>query len=405
MPGRLVVVADNPDSGSELIQNVLAPAGYQAELDNGNHSASDLLIVDVTRLRGAPLARLRARREAGDTAPAILLAAHLSDDLASEIFRLDVVDFLVKPVRPESLLTSIEALLASTVARARETDKLAADNALLHRRLEDWRSAISIGRAVVQIHDLDTLLARIVEAAVYLSEAEEGALYLVEPVSNDLVLRASRDSGQAQAQGLRLRASDGIAAEVLRSGEPAVRQTGAKQPGLKVKTGHLVHALINLPLSVAGRPIGVLGVYHRHRGRTFDERQVEALVFLADWAAIAIESAQRFAELQLRLEQKSEALSRARAASAAGPGEARRPRVPVPPGALDDLHSRLGALDVEISRLLVAAYGPLRPAQADCLARLRQQANDMLALVESLSSGDSGRPARLAGEAHKEVRT
>jgi two-component system NtrC family sensor kinase len=376
MPGRVVVVADNPESGVELIQNVLAPAGYQAVLDDGERPPADLLLVDISRLRGAPLAPLRARREAGDHTPALLLAAHLPDDLAGEVLRLDVADFLVKPVRPEALLTAVEALLAAAAAEARAGEKLAADNAALYRRLEDWRSAVSIGRAVVQIHDLDTLLERIVEAAVYLSNAEEGSLYLVEPVTNELVLRASRDAGQAQAKGLRLRAPDGIAAEVLRNGAPVVRRSGETQPGLKVKTGHLVHALINLPLTVGGRPIGVLGVYHRQRGRAFEEHQVEALLFLADWAAIAVESAQRFSELRARLEQKTEALSRARAA-----GEARRARGPAPPPALDEL----------------------RPAQADCLARLRQQAREAQALLDQFAA-EPARPARLAGEPQTEVR-
>jgi two-component system NtrC family sensor kinase len=399
MPGRVVVLADNEDSGNDLIGSILAPAGFEAVLESAEQPAADLLIVDVTRLRGAPLAALRARRDAGDTAPAILLAAHLPDDLAAEVLRLQVADFLVKPVRPEALLTSVEALLAASGERARAADTLAADNAALHRRLEDWRSAVSIGRAVVQIHDLDTLLARIVEAAVYLSNAEEGALYLVEAVTNELVLRASRDAGQAQAQGLRLRAPDGIAAEVLRSGSPAVRRAGATQPGLKVKTGHLVHALINLPLMVGGRAIGVLGVYHRRRGQTFDEHQVEALLFLADWAAIAIESAQRFSELRARLEQKTEALSRARAASG---GETRR--VPVAPAALDDLRAKLNAISDEIGSLLAAAYGPLRPAQAECLARLRVQARDVQAALDQLSAGEAGRPPRLAGDLQPEVR-
>jgi two-component system NtrC family sensor kinase len=402
MPGRVVVVADNQEAGNDLIRSVLAPAGYQAVLEDAERPAADLLIVDVTRLRGAPLAGLRVRREAGDTAPAILLAAHLPDDLAGEVLRLQVADFLVKPVRPEALLTAIEALLAVSVTQTQDSDRLAADNAALHRRLEDWRSAVSIGRAVVQIHDLDTLLERIVEAAVYLSEAEEGALYLVEPVTSELVLRASRDSGQAQAKGLRLRAPDGIAAEVLRSGEPALKRAGPGQPGLKVKTGHLVHALINLPLTVGGRPIGVLGVYHRARGRTFSDQQVESLVFLADWAAISVESAQRFSELRARLEQKTEALSRARAA--AGSGDARRSRVPVPAAALDELRATLETISVEIGSLLAAAYGPLRPAQADCLARLRKQTRDIQSLVEQLSAGETGRPARLAGEEQKEVR-
>ena len=125
----------------------------------------------------APLDVLSLPREEFGT-----LAAHLPDDLVGEVLRLQVTEFLVKPVRPDSLLVTVEALLSASQEQSLADEKLAADNAALHRRLEDWRSAVSIGRAVVQIHDLDTLLARIVEAAVYLCNAEEGSLYLVEPV-------------------------------------------------------------------------------------------------------------------------------------------------------------------------------------------------------------------------------
>jgi two-component system NtrC family sensor kinase len=401
MPARVVVLADNAESGQALVENVLAPAGYSAVVDECGEERGDVLLVDLSRLRGAPLAGLRARRDAGDRTPAILLAAHLPDDLTAEVIRLNVVDFLVKPVLPDALLNAIEALLASVAARAREFERLAADNASMRRRLEDWRSAVSIGRAVVQIHDMDTLLARIVEAAIHLSAAEEGALFLVEPVSGELVLRASRDAGQPQASGLRLHAADSIAAEVLHSGAPAVRTADRRGPGLKVKTGHLVQALINLPLNVGDRRIGVLGVYQRSRGRTFDDHQLEAVTFLADWGAVAIDSALRFSELRARLELKSQALNRARAGQPVDAPAASGPE-------LGRLRRAFELMADELGRLLAASYGPLRPAQADTLARLRQQATQSLALLDQLSGVPPGasptRPARSLGAAPQETK-
>jgi two-component system NtrC family sensor kinase len=395
MPARVVVLADNAESGQDLVDNLLAPAGYSAVLDVSGQERGDVLLVDLSRLRGTPLVGLRGHREAGDRAPAILLAAHLPDELAAEVIRLNVVDFLVKPVHPDSLLNSIEALLASVATHAREMERLTADNEILHRRLDDWRSAISIGRAVVQIHDIDTLLTRIVEAAIHLAAAEEGALFLVEPASGELVLRASRDAGQVEASGLRLHAADAIAAEVLSSGAPAVRTADRRGPGLKVKTGHLVQALINLPLHIGDRRMGVLGVYQRSRGRSFDDRQLEAVTFLADWAAVAIDSALRFSELRARLELKTQALNRARAGQPVeGPA--------APPSAdMARLRRAFEVIADELGRLLAASYGPLKPAQADTLARLRQQASQALALLDQLSGIPPGatptRPTRALG--------
>jgi hypothetical protein len=77
----------------------------------------------------------------------------------------------------------------------------------------------------------------------------------------------------------------------------------------------------------------------------------------------------------------------------------------VPPAALDEMRLKLESISDEIGSLLAAAHGPLRPAQADRLARVRKQTREVQALLDQLAGGEAARPVRLAGDPHTEVRS
>lgn len=365
-----LVVADSIESGEQLIHGVLAAAGIHARLDNGSTSAADVIIVDVSQLRGAPLAGLRALRERGDSAPAILVASRLTEQMAADVFRLGIREFIIKPLDPSALVAAVRAHAsnhAETLSNTEQlTDQTRLPNEALRRRMEEAQTVAAIGRAVVQTHDLDVLLKRIVEAATYLTGAEEGGLYLTDPQTNALVLRASKDPGQLHAAGQRIRVEDTIAGEVLRSGTPAIRKRGGTtNSGIRVNTGYFVHALINVPLRGRDRIIGVLGVYNRSIERGFEDRHVELLQSVADWASIAIENAR----LVRRLEQGSPANGQAPTTPPAEPTR-------LSPALRDNL---LGILQEAEQAFSTSHAGPLDP---DILARLtyiRSRAEEMLA--------------------------
>ena len=60
---------------------------------------------------------------------------------------------------------------------------------------------------------------------------------------------------------------------------------------LKVKTGFLVRALLQVPLMVGDQVVGVLAVDNQQSDRVFSENDQYLLATLADYAAIAIENA------------------------------------------------------------------------------------------------------------------
>ncbi|MFB0547209.1 MAG: ATP-binding protein, partial [Anaerolineae bacterium] len=158
----------------------------------------------------------------------------------------------------------------------------------------------------------------IVEAGVYITGAEEGSLLLLDEETGELYMRAARGLGEKHARGFRLKVEDSIAGQVVRTGEPIMVRTKEDEEKLKVKTDYLVNSLLNVPLKVQDKVVGVLSVDNRSTDHPFKENDLYLLSALADYAAIAIENARlyeelrRFAsELEQRVEQRTEELRKA----------------------------------------------------------------------------------------------
>jgi len=156
----------------------------------------------------------------------------------------------------------------------------------------------SIGKSVAQLVDLETALNRVVEAASYITGAEEASLLLVDEVSGELYLRAARGLGEPFAHGFRLRVEDSLAGQVVRTGKPIRIENVTTDQGIKIKTGYLVKSLLNVPLKAGKRVIGVLCVDNQVSSRAFGENDEKLLAALADYAAISIVNAQLFQELR-----------------------------------------------------------------------------------------------------------
>ncbi len=167
-------------------------------------------------------------------------------------------------------------------------------NQLLERRVQEVMALHQIGKAVASLTDLDAILARIVEAAVFLLRAEEGSIMLVDPETNALYLRAEKGLGEKRARGFHLKIEDTLIGSVVRTGRPVMMARGASDdPRLKVVTGYLVNALLYVPLTLRGQAIGVLGVANQTAPRAFTEHDQRLLEALADYAALAIEVARK----------------------------------------------------------------------------------------------------------------
>ena len=147
----MLVVDDDPTT-LELVRSVLEANGFRCvTASNGEdalallRSASHVLIaisdINMPGMDGITfLERLNA--QCGVPPPRVIfLTGHPSTDYAVAALRLGAVDFLTKPVRPQSLLTSVHTALAR-VERERAVSSLPEQAATLARQAETLAAAL-----------------------------------------------------------------------------------------------------------------------------------------------------------------------------------------------------------------------------------------------------------------------
>ncbi|RLC73961.1 MAG: hypothetical protein DRI52_00840 [Chloroflexi bacterium] len=313
---KVLVVDDRDDSIQFLTEYILEPNGYEYIIakdgETGLRKAltedPDLIIMDLKMPKMTGLEVLAALRERQSTIPVILMTFHGSEETAVQAFRLGARDYVIKPYDTQEMLESIERALTEVRLRA-ERDRLTQNimqvNRQLERRVKELSILYSIGKSVTTLLDQEKVLNRIVEAAVYVTGAEEGTLMLVDKDSGELYMRAARGLGEKYARGFRLRVEDSIAGQVVRTGQPFLESGDAQR--LKVKTGYLVKSLMYVPLKAGQEVIGVLSVDNKVSNTTFTESDVYLLSALADYASIAIVNARLYTEVKSfseELEQK-----------------------------------------------------------------------------------------------------
>ncbi len=325
MAGETVLaVDDREDSLKFLREYILEPNGYKMiQGKNGldalkiiQEQKVDLVISDLVMPKMGGLELLESLQEKGLDIPAILMTFHGSEGTAVRAFRLGARDYIMKPFAIEEMLTAIDrALTESRLRRERDqlTQTVLGVNRQLENRVQELRFLYGIGRSVTSLQSLEPVLNRIVEAAVYLTRAEEGSLMLIDEDSGELYLRAARGMGEKSAKNLRMKIHDSIAGQVVRTGRPVMIGGINQDDSFKVKTGYFVKSLLNVPLKVGDRVIGVLAVHNKKNIRAFTDRHLNLLLAMADYASIAIDNARLYKRLSSdvnRAEESSRVLEK-----------------------------------------------------------------------------------------------
>ncbi len=314
MAGEKVLVIDSEqDTLQFLTESVLRPHGYSYSVVNDGEEGlrlaleeePDLILADLRTPGRSALEILETLQAERRDIPVIVMALHGSEETAVQAFRRGAKDYVNKPLQAEEVLTAMDRALAAKQLLSLEGKDI---DQQLERRVKELNILYGIGKSVTSLLDLEKVLNRIVEAAVFVTGAEEGSLLLIDKETGELYLRAARNLGEKFARGFRLKVEHSIAGQVVQTGEPILQSTQAEET-LKVKTGYLVKSLVNVPLKVKDEVIGVLAVNNKISPRPFTDNDVHLLSALADYAAIAIVNAQLYEETKRwskELEQKVE---------------------------------------------------------------------------------------------------
>lgn len=315
MAGETVLVVDNREDSIKFLRAyVLEPNGYKmVEASDGADALKialsqkiDLIISDLVMPKMGGLELLEALHEKQVETPTILMTFHGTEGTAVRAFRLGARDYIIKPFAIDEMLTAIDRAL--TEARLRQerdqlTKTLLKVNQQLESRVQELRFLYGIGRSVTSLRDIQQILNRIVDAAAFLTEAEESSIMLIDEESGDLYLRAARGLNEQKASGFRIKMHDSIAGQVVQSGRPISIGGQLDANDVEIKSGYFVKSLLNVPIKNKDEIIGVLAVNNKDAARPFTDRHLNLLTALADYASVAIDNARLYANLSADIDQ------------------------------------------------------------------------------------------------------
>ena len=316
---KVLVIDDKKDAVQLMTESVLRPHGYSYIVANDGQEGfrlaleekPDLIITDLRTPKMSGLEILEALQAEERDIPVILMAPHGCEETAIQAFRLGAKDYVIKPFKVREMLEAIDhALIEKRLISKGMKDV----DQQLKQRVKELNILYSVGKSVTSLLELEKVLNRIVEAAVFVTGAEEGSLMLVDKDTRELYLRAARNLGEKFARGFRLKVEHSIAGHVVKTGKPILQSTQDEET-LKVKTGYLVKSLVNVPLKAKDEVIGVLAVNNKISSSPFTDNDVYLLSALADYATIAIVNAQLYEEtkrwsevLERKVEERTQEL-------------------------------------------------------------------------------------------------
>jgi class 3 adenylate cyclase/DNA-binding response OmpR family regulator len=289
---RVLVVDDSRDMRDFVAEYVLEPNGFEAILavDGAEgirkvlRGGIDLVLLDLEMPKMNGFEVIDALRARQSDVPVILMTSHGSEAIAAEVFRMGVRDYVIKPFAVDQMLGAIERSLKEVRLQHEKqalTARLMQSKQQLEQRLRELNTLFQIGKSVTTLMELNQLLTRVVDAALYVTGSEEGVIFLQGGTQEGELqeyVRKRRVEGEEKRVSQR---SEGqLAADALRKGDVTVTS-----------------AMLSAPLKVGQKSIGVLCVSNKITARSFSDHDRRMLMALADYAAIAIENARLLQEV------------------------------------------------------------------------------------------------------------
>jgi PAS domain S-box-containing protein len=297
MSKRSILVIHQSINLGDDIKHLLAPEGYEVFFISDPRSANDEISSHSPHLIliGEKLGEIDGLEigskiiKSNFNLPVIIIGSQESQMNNLKAFRMGFFDCLKQPLSPEDLLNAVSRAINQR-DRIEETisETIQGNTQAIKNRLDIFETLQRVGRSVTSSLDLDNVLKMVVDAAVDLTNADEGSLLLLDQSSDELYIRAARNFQDEFVRTFRLPINDTLAGQVLRTGKAVKLEPSTPR---KIKTSYFVYALIYVPIRVHERVLGVLGVDNRESKQYFTEDHLTIVSSLADFAATAIENA------------------------------------------------------------------------------------------------------------------
>jgi Nif-specific regulatory protein len=185
-----------------------------------------------------------------------------------------------------------------------------------HQRFSTGRGASSVlyevGKVINSTLDLQEVLSRTMDLVLERLGAERGMIVLSDRLTKELEVAVARNLGREdEKEGQKL--SESVVRRVVETREPVLSVdalTDGRFAGSESIVARHIVSILCVPLAIRDRLAGAIYVDHREARHLFNQADLEFLLGFADQAAIAIENARLFSEIEasrqrLKLENES----------------------------------------------------------------------------------------------------
>jgi PAS domain S-box-containing protein len=171
----------------------------------------------------------------------------------------------------------------------------------LRRRAEELAALQATVLEITAPHDLPTLLRTVVERAALLLNVPGGGLYLCHPDRGEVRCVVSYNTPRDYT-GTVLKYGEGAAGTVAQTGEPLIIDNYRtwNRRAAAYEEEQPFTAVLSAPMIWQSQVTGVIHVLDDVESRRFTKADLELLTLFADHAAIAVENARLFEEIEER---------------------------------------------------------------------------------------------------------
>jgi len=159
---------------------------------------------------------------------------------------------------------------------------------------------------------VDEMLGEVLGLTVQVTECDACLVYLLEPATNEIVLRASQVPHTAEIGHLRIRMGEGVTGWVAEHKSVVALSANASSDSRFKRFPSLVEdtyeAFASVPLIAAGEVIGVINVHHRET-HEYTSETVALLAFIGEQMGGAIARA-RLLDENARLQEEAQEMKR-----------------------------------------------------------------------------------------------
>jgi signal transduction histidine kinase len=182
--------------------------------------------------------------------------------------------------------------------------------ASLARRVEEAATLERVAREFTATLQAERVLHIVLEQVETIMGAEATTLMALDGGTNELVFQIPLGSKAAQLQGYRIHVGQGVAGWVAEHNQPLRVDNPSEDrrhfQAVDRQVGFHTRSILCVPMSLQDRVTGVIEVMNKKSG-SFTADDENLLTAVAQWAAIAIENARLFHDLQQSVEDLKKA--------------------------------------------------------------------------------------------------